>query len=87
MFSTKTSENKTDILDDTINMLRELNIDELEAVRSVINVIVHKEDNYYKPLTEAELIERVDKSLALEYDGFAMDAEEFGKQIVETYGL
>ena len=87
MFAVKTSENKTDILNDTINMLQELNIDELEAVRSIINVIVRKEDNYYKPLTEAELIARVDKSLALEHDGFAMDAEEFGKQIMETYGL
>ena len=58
MFAVKTSENKTDILNDTINMLQELNLDELEAVRSIINVIVRKEDNYYKPLTEAELIAR-----------------------------
>ena len=87
MFTVTTSENKTDILDDTIGMLRELNLDELETIRSVINVIVRKEDNYYKPLTEEELIARVDKSLALEHDGFAMDAEKFGKQIMETYGL
>ena len=87
MLAVKASENKADILDDTINMLRELNLDELAAVRSVINVIVHKEDNYYKPLTEAELIARVDKSLALENDGLAMDAEEFGRQLMETYGL
>ena len=45
MSAVKASENKADILDDTINMLRELNLDELAAVRSVINVIVHKEDN------------------------------------------
>ena len=87
MFAATTSENKTDILDDTIGMLRELNLDELEAIRSVINVIVRKEDNYYKPLTEEELIARVDKSLDLEHDGFAMDAEKFGKQIMETCGL
>lgn len=68
-------------------MMRELNLNELEAVRSVINVILHREDDYYKPLTETELIERVDKSLALENDGLAMDAEEFGQQLMETYGL
>ena len=87
MFAIKTNENKAAVLDDTINMLHELDLNELEAVRSVINVIVQKEDNFYKPLTETELIARVDKSLALENDGLAMDAEEFGRQIIETYGL
>lgn len=52
-----------------------------------INVIVNKEDNFYKPLTEAELIARVDKSLSLENDGLAMDAEEFGQRLMETYRL
>ncbi|MBQ4513256.1 MAG: hypothetical protein II969_09695 [Anaerolineaceae bacterium] len=87
MFAIKTNENKAAVLDDTINMLHELDLNELEAVRSVINVIVQKEDNFYKPLTETELIARVDKSLALENDGLAMDAEEFGRHIMETYGL
>lgn len=87
MSAVKTGESKAAVLEDTINMMRNLDLDELEAVRSVINVIVHKEDNFYKPLSEAELIARVDKSLDLEYDGLAMDAEEFGQQLMETYGL
>lgn len=87
MSAVKTGESKAAVLEETINMMRNLDLDELEAVRSVINVIVHKEDNFYKPLSEAELIARVDKSLDLEYDGLAMDAEEFGQQLMETYGL
>ena len=54
MINTKSDMRKGSLLEETFDMLRKLNLQELEIVQSVIKSIASKDDNYYQPLSEAE---------------------------------
>ena len=87
MLATKTKKSKTIILNDTIAMLQELDIRELEAVRSVVRIIVSKDENFYHPLTEVELMQRIDEAIAQTDAGLAVDSETFEAEIKAEFGL
>lgn len=94
MFAAPVIENsKNIVLEETIDMLQDLDVNELKALQAVAKVFLakDKEENfdelvkdYYKPLTEAELIERIDNSLAHIDD--AKDAFEFIRELEAEYG-
>ncbi len=78
---------KGNAFQDTVSMLSELNEYELKAVQSVIRVIITKQDNYYHPLSEMELFERIDASLAQVDAGMAEDSEIAEREIMAELGL
>lgn len=91
MINTAVKKNNS-VLKDTINMLFGLDDNKLIEVQSFIreNSEEKEEDLFkdlYKPLTEAELVERIDRSLAHIHDGTAMDAEEFIQELESEFGL
>ena len=75
------------MLQNTIDMLSELNEYELNAVQSVIKVIISKQDNYYKPLSEKELLSRIDSSLEQLDNGFVEDSEKMEDEISSEFDL
>ena len=75
------------MLQNTIDMLSELNEYELNAVQSVIKVIISKQDNYYKPLSEKELLSRIDSSLEQLDNGFVEDSEKMEDEITSEFDL
>ena len=87
---------KNMLLEDTIEMLRKLDENELKALQSVIRVFISKDEaeddnelvkDYYKPLTEAELIERIDRAIAQADAGLAVDSEIVEAEIMAEFGL
>ena len=78
---------KSSAFQETVNMLGELNDYELQANQSVIRVIVTKQDNYYKPNSETQLLERIDSSLAQVDAGEAVDSETMEAEIITEFGL
>ena len=75
------------ILRDTIDMLGELNQTELQAVQSVIRVIITKQDDYYKPLSEEQLIARIDRAIDQVNEGMAVDSEIVEDELAAEYCL
>lgn len=79
------------LLKDTIDMLFGLDDAKLMEVQSMIKGFEDEDEDllkdFYKPLTEAELIERIDRSLAHINDGTEMDAKEFIRELRAEYGL
>ncbi len=82
------------VLKDTIDMLFDLSVDDLLEIQSFIkgNQSKNMKDaadiaEFYKPLTEAELIERIDKGIADADAGKVLDADEALKALMEKYGL
>lgn len=97
MFAVPTIDNtKNWVLEDTIDMLRSLDENELEALQSVIKVFLAKDKDedydelvkdYYKPLSKAELIERIDRGIAEADAGLATDAFQFSRELRLEFGL
>ena len=87
MINTKSDMRKGSLLEETFDMLRKLNLQELEIVQSVIKSIASKDGNYYQPLSEAEIISRIDEAIAQVDAGFSYDAEEVEKEIIREFGL
>ena len=97
MFAVPTIDNtKNRVLEDTIDMLRSLDENELEALQSVIKVFLAKDKDedydelvkdYYKPLSKAELIERIDRGIAEADAGLATDAFQFSRELRLEFGL
>ena len=82
------------VLKDTIDMLFDLSVDDLLEIQSFIkgNQSKNMKDaadiaEFYNPLTEAELIERIDKGIADADAGKVLDADEALKALMEKYGL
>ena len=75
------------VLQNTIDMLSELNEYELNAVQSVIRVIISKQDDYYKPLSEEDMLARIDTSIAQVEAGLAEDSEVVEDEIMSEFGL
>lgn len=79
--------NHNDKLVKTFDMLREMDALELETIRSYINELISGNDNFYRPLSEEELIKRIDESIAEADAGLVYDAEEAAKEIMSELGL
>lgn len=79
------------LLKDTIDMLFGLDDAKLMEVQSMIKGFEDKDEDLlkdlYKPLTEAELIERIDRGIADADAGNVMDADEALRDLMERYGL
>lgn len=75
------------ILKETIEMLGELSDYELQAVQSIIRVIITKQDEYYRPLSEKELYARIDRSLEQVDAGLAIESELVEKELLSEFGL
>ena len=82
MIDTKIDPGKVSLLDETIDMLRKLDLEELKAVQSVIKVFISKDDDYYRPLSETELITRIDGAIAQVDAGFSYDAIDVENEII-----
>ena len=87
MIDTKIDPGKVSLLDETIDMLRKLDLEELKAVQSVIKVFISKDDDYYRPLSETELIKRIDEAIAQVDAGFSYDAIDVENEIMAELGL
>ena len=87
MIDTKIDPGKVSLLDETIDMLRKLDLEELKAVQSVIKVFISKDDDYYRPLSETELITRIDEAIAQVDAGFSYDAIDVENEIMAELGL
>ncbi|MBQ6344365.1 MAG: hypothetical protein IJI41_14710 [Anaerolineaceae bacterium] len=87
MINTKPTDRNVSLLEETFDMLRKLDFQELEMVQNVIRTITSKEDDYYKPLSETEIISRIDEAIAQVDAGYSYDAEEVEKEIIAEYGL
>ena len=87
MIDTKIDPGKVSLLDETIDMLRKLDLQELKAVQSVIKVFISKDDDYYRPLSETELITRIDEAIAQVDAGFSYDAIDVENEIMAELGL
>ena len=75
------------LLEDTKEMLEELDNNELDAIQKIISVIITKEDNYYKHNSENELFARIDTALEHIDAGLVKDAKIVCKDIIEEFGL
>ena len=84
---TNTAYQNKSILKETVEMLGELNDYELQAVQSIIRVIITKQDEYYRPLSEKELFSRIDRSLEQVDAGLAIDSELVEKELISEFGL
>lgn len=88
MLNTAVKQNNL-LLKDTIDMLFGLDDEKLMKVQSMIKGFQEDEEDpvkdLYKPLTESELIERIDNSLA--HIDEAKDAFEFIRELEAEYGL
>ena len=91
MINTTTFNNNT-VLKDTIDMLFGLDHAKLLEVQSYIRGLTEEENDelfgdLYTPLSEAELLERIDHSLAHLNDGTAIEAEQCYHELLTEYGL
>ncbi|MBQ4511708.1 MAG: hypothetical protein II969_01860 [Anaerolineaceae bacterium] len=94
MINTEVMTNNT-VLKDTIDMLFDLSVDDLLEIQSFIkgNRSRNMKDaaadiaEFYKPLTEAELIERIDKGIAEADAGMFIDSETMEKELIAEFGL
>ena len=84
---TNTAYQNKSILKETVEMLGELNDYELQAVQSIIRVIITKQDEYYRPLSEKELFSRIDRSLEQVDAGLAIDSELVEKELISEFGI
>ena len=87
-----TSLNNNQMLKDTIDMLFELDHNKLLEVQTYIRGLAEEEngesfEDLYKPLSETELVERIDHSLSHLNDGTAIEAEQCYRELLSEYGL
>lgn len=80
---------KPSILDNTVDMIQMLNDDELQAIQSVARVFIAKpnSDRIYKPLTEDQIVKRIDASLEQVSAGMYEDSEIAEQEIIAEFGL
>lgn len=82
MINTKMENPNTALLNETIDLLHKLDFHELKAIQSVIKVFISKGFDYYKPLSEEEIISRIDEAIAQVDAGLSYDAEEVENEIM-----
>ena len=76
-------------LEKTKQMLSALNDWQIQAVQAFIKDFVTNpaEKSPFRPLTEKELIERIDRGIAQGKRGEYQDAEEFEAELMKEFGL
>ena len=76
-------------LEKTKRMLSNLTDWQIQAVQMFIKdfITTPTEDSPFRPLSEEELIERIERGIAQGKRGEYQDAEEFEAQMMEKYGL
>ena len=79
----------TSVLDSTIDMLQMLNDHELQAIQSVARVFIMKPqiERPYQPLSEDQLLARVDAALEHVSAGLYENAEDIEKELISEFGL
>ena len=76
-------------LEKTKKMLSSLTDWQIHAVQTMIRdfFLTPAKENPFRPLTEEELIERIDEGLAQAKRGEGMDAEEFEAEMRREFGF
>ena len=76
-------------LEKTKRMLSALNDWQIQAVQTMIRdfFLTPAKENPFRPLTEEDLIERIDRGIAQGKRGEYQDAEEFEAEMMEQFGL
>ena len=76
-------------LEKTKRMLSSLTDWQIHAVQTMIRdfFLTPAKENPFRPLTEEELIERIDRGIAQGKRGEYQDAEEFEAEMMEQFGL
>ena len=59
----------------------------VEAVLSVNKEFISKGEDHYKPLSQSEIVARIDEAIAQVDAGLSYDAEETEKEIMSEFGL
>ena len=69
--------------------MTELTLEELTAVNSVVEAFISDRSaaNPYHPLTEEQLIERIDLSLEHVAQGLCQDSEEMEAELIREFDL
>ena len=76
-------------LEKTKRMLSNLTDWQIHAVQTMIRdfFLTPAKENPFRPLTEEDLIERIDRGIAQGKRGEYQDAEEFEAEMMEQFGL
>lgn len=77
-------------LEKTIDLLKEMDDDQLQAMQLVAKILVFKKPErnaFFRQLTEKEFFEEVDASLAEADAGKLEDSEIMEARLAEKYGL
>ncbi len=72
------------------NVWDDLSAEERSAVEVLVNSIIlnHSNDEaLFPPMTESELLQRIDRGIADADAGNFMDSEEFERELEEEFGL
>ena len=77
------------LVDKLKTRLPELTMEELTAVNAVVEAFLsdHSSENPYHPLTEKQLIERIDLSLTPVEQGLCQDSEEMEAELMAEFDL
>ena len=77
------------VLDNTVDMLQILDDNELEAIQSVAEAFISNSSvsRPYRPLSEDELLARIDHSIDQIEQGAYQDSESFENELVREFGL
>ena len=80
---------RDDLLERLRLMWENLSNEERSALETLVNSIFknHAEEVFFQSLTENELFERIDRSLAQADRGEYKDAEELEAEIMKEFGL
>ncbi len=80
---------RDDLLEKLKQMWANLSYEERSALETFVDSIFknHAEEVFFQPLTEDELFERIDRSLAQADCGEYKDSEEFEAEIIKEFGL
>ena len=81
--------NTPSLYDNTVDMLQMLDDNELQAIQSVVKMLIAapKTSRPYQPLTEDQLFERIDTALKHAEEGIYEDAEDAENEIRAELGL
>lgn len=80
---------RDDLLERLKKIWGKLSKDEQSALETVVNSMIlnHPEEIAYRPLTEEQLMERIDRSLEHVSQGQQMPSEEMEAQLITEFDL
>ena len=77
----------TSALDRTVSLLQFLDEEELDIIQSVAREFIKKSQAAYQPLTERQLLARIDTALDHVQQGMFQDAEDVENELRAEFGL